>query len=302
MLKEENGTLVFSKIADHMNKVASHFVRNTASLGGNIIMAQRSRFPSDIVTILLAVGSSISIQTVSERLVLTLEEFLESPPCNQKTLLLSIWIPHWNSVSKSSDSSGHLGYEESTILFETYRASPRPLGNAVAYLNSAFLAQISLSKKSGNHILDNLQLAFGAYGCKHAIRARMVEKFLEGKQVTAAVLNEAIRLLREMIVPEEGTPSPGYRSSLAVAFLFKFLYPLAKGLSSERCNNGYVNSSLDMGSKDGFPNQLDRGDLPLSSNQVLGFNKDYFPVGEPITKAGAELHASGIFFFLIIVL
>lgn len=300
VLKEGNETLVFSKIADHMNKVASHFVRNTASLGGNIIMAQRSHFASDIATILLAAGSSVSIQRVSERLVLTLEEFLEMPPCDQRTLLLSVRIPYWNSVSNSSDGNRHLDYEQSTILFETYRASPRPLGNAVAYLNSAFLAQISFSKNSGDHRLDNLQLAFGAYGCEHAIRARKVEKFLVGKKVTASVLIEAIRLLRATIVPEEGTPNPGYRSSLAVAFLFSFLYPLTNGLTSEYCNghlNGYVNSTLDSSSNDGLLYHPNHRDLLLSSSQVIGLNKEYFPVGEPTRKAGAELQASGIFPF-----
>ncbi|GJN24593.1 hypothetical protein PR202_gb12343 [Eleusine coracana subsp. coracana] len=56
--------VVFSKIADHMEKVASGFVRNTASVGGNLIMAQRDQFASDIATILLAAGSSICIQIV----------------------------------------------------------------------------------------------------------------------------------------------------------------------------------------------------------------------------------------------
>jgi abscisic-aldehyde oxidase len=63
--------VVLSKIADHMEKVASGFVRNTASVGGNLIMAQRDQFASDIATILLATGSSIRIQVSSERLTVT---------------------------------------------------------------------------------------------------------------------------------------------------------------------------------------------------------------------------------------
>lgn len=54
-----DGELVFGKIAEHMDKVATPFVRNMASLGGNLIMAQRYQFSSDIATILLAAGSTV---------------------------------------------------------------------------------------------------------------------------------------------------------------------------------------------------------------------------------------------------
>src|SRR6185312_8396473 len=110
-----DGNLVFRKIADHLNKVASPFVRNTATIGGNIIMAQRLQFPSDIATVLLAAGSTVTIQVASKRLCLTLEEFLQQPQCDSRTLLLSIFIP-----DRGADG----------ITFETFRAAPRPCGNA----------------------------------------------------------------------------------------------------------------------------------------------------------------------------
>ena len=308
--------LVFTKLADHMDKVASQFVRNTASLGGNLVMAQRNQFPSDIATILIAVGASVCIQVPSKRLILTLEEFLRRPPCDQGTLLLSIFIPYWNSSKNpslninSNIDFGAIG--EPVLLFETYRAAPRPLGNAVAYLNAAFLAQISLHKISGDLVLDDLCLAFGAYGNKHAIRARKVENFLVGKSVTASVLLEAIRLLRETIVPTEGTTYSDYRSSLAVAFLFKFLQPLLRGLIElgndaldisnaivpAECLGGRPN-----GHSDALPmkesklkdlNQPDNNDLLLTSKQLVGYSTEYHPVGEPTKKVGAEIQASGI--------
>ncbi|KAI6669715.1 hypothetical protein NL676_004600 [Syzygium grande] len=45
------GGIIFRKTADHMEKIASGFIRNTASLGGNLVMAQRFHFPSDIATL-----------------------------------------------------------------------------------------------------------------------------------------------------------------------------------------------------------------------------------------------------------
>ncbi|KAJ1702644.1 hypothetical protein LUZ63_002423 [Rhynchospora breviuscula] len=275
VLREDKAsTLVFKKIADHMNKVASPFVRNIASVGGNLMLAQRQQFESDIATILLAAGSSVSIQQGLERITLTLEEFLEKPPCSDRTLLLSIIVPSWAHYN--------------SILFETYRASPRPLGNAVSYVNSAFLAQTSIDEETGNVVVENIHLAFGAYGTEHAIRARKVEDFLKGKIVTSSVLLEAIRLLKEEIVPKSSTPHAEFRVSLAVGFLFKFLSPLAKGLSEPgkivpvECQNG-----------ESYMESRNADDIPISSRQEILLSSEYSPAGEPIKKAGAELQASG---------
>ena len=146
-----DGNRLFKKIADHLNKVASPFIRNTATIGGNIIMAQRLPFASDISTVLLATGSTVTIQVASKRLCLTLEEFLEQPPCDSRTLLISIFIPYWGS-----DGDG--------ITFETFRAAPRPFGNAnaVSYVNSAFLAKTSEDAASGDNLIEDMCLAFGA--------------------------------------------------------------------------------------------------------------------------------------------
>lgn len=318
VLKEEseslfpsNGRFMFTKIAEHMNRVATLFVRNTASLGGNLMMAQRWQFPSDITTILLAAGSTICIQLPSERQGLTLEEFLERPPCDQTTILLSIYIPCGksdnNSSSEINKSTVLKAARQSNFLFETYRASPRPLGNAVSYLNAAFLGQTSLHETSGELVLDDLRLAFGAYGNKHSIRARNVENFLVGKPVTGSVLLEAIRLLRETIVAKEGTKHAAYRSSLAVAFLFKFLQPLlelGKGshldISDVSGSTTFLNGShggrspaFKKSSTSSGHDQSDSHNLVLSSKQEVNISTDYFPVGEPTKKAGAELQASG---------
>ncbi|KAJ3669997.1 hypothetical protein LUZ60_010321 [Juncus effusus] len=279
---DKKSTLVFSKLADHMNKVASQFVRNIASIGGNLILAQRNQFDSDIATILLAVRSSVTIHSGSERVTLSLEEFLEKPPIDNQTLLLSIFIPSWASYNN--------------VLFETYRAAPRPLGNAVAYVNSSFLAQIAPDKETGEIFLDNICLTFGAYGTEHATRVRKVEDFLKGKKVTASVILEAMRLLREMIVPRDGTTHPEYRVSLAVGFLFKFLSPLAKDLPQPEklVNVEDTNGTINRGKFDESDKALRHGhDVSISSQQEIVLNFEYKPVGEPIQKAGAELQASG---------
>ncbi|XP_037443764.1 probable aldehyde oxidase 2 [Triticum dicoccoides] len=279
-----DGTPVFRKIAGHLSKVASPFVRNTATIGGNVIMAQRLQFPSDIATVLLSAGSTVTIQTASKMLCLTLEEFLEQPPCDAKTILLSIFVPDWGSDN---------------VIFETSRAAPRPFGNAVSYVNSAFLARTSGDAATGELIVDEICLAFGAYGVDHAARARKVEEFLKGKSMSASVILEAVRLLKDVISPSEGTTHPEYRVSLAVSFLFSFLSSLAtdldepakaitpNGLSTNGTMNGNGASSLEKQSK------VASNDLPIRSRQELVFTEEYKPVGKPSTKAGAELQASG---------
>jgi xanthine dehydrogenase iron-sulfur cluster and FAD-binding subunit A len=254
LLKEEkDSSLVFNKLVDHMNKVASQFVRNIASIGGNLILAQRNQFESDIATILLAAGAIVHIQEPSKRSSLMMEEFLDRPPCDDKTILLSIFIPSWASSSN--------------LWFDTYRAAPRPLGNAVSFVNAGFLALTSTDNTSGDTVLDYIQLAFGAYGTEHAIRARNVEEYLKGKIVSPAIILEAIRLLREAIIPKEGTTHPAYRVSSAVGFLFRFLSAMGSNPA----------------------------ELSLTSQQDVEITKEYSPVGLPIKKVGAELQASGMF-------
>ncbi|XP_062212643.1 indole-3-acetaldehyde oxidase [Phragmites australis] len=274
-----DGNLVFRKIADHLNKVATPFVRNTATIGGNIIMAQRLQFPSDIATVLLAAGSTIAIQAASKRLCLTLEEFLQQPPCGSNTLLLSIFIPDWGSDG---------------ISFETFRAAPRPFGNAVSYVNSAFLA-----RTSGSHLIEDICLAFGAYGVDHAIRARKVEDFLKGKSVSSSVILEAVRLLKDTVSPSEGTTHPEYKISLAVSFLFSFLSSLGNSSNAptkiDNPNGPYTNG-ITNGTTEHLREEyikVDSNDLPIRSRQEMVFTDEYKPVGKPIKKAGAELQASG---------
>ncbi|XP_020525175.1 indole-3-acetaldehyde oxidase isoform X2 [Amborella trichopoda] len=263
---EAASSLIFEKIANHMNIVASKFIRNTATLGGNLIIAQRDEFPSDIATILLGAGSSVTIQTPRETLSLTLEEFLETPPCDSQTLLISIQIPSWNQFHSPSKTNGRNGSErEKRLMFETYRAAPYPLGGALAYLNAAFMAEVSVDESNGDLVLGSLRLAFGAYGTRHAMRAKKVEEFLEGKSLTPEILLEAIQILKMFIFPKEGIRKSGYRSSLAVGFLFDFLSPLVKGLAEPKQrlkleeHDLFVSSKIQNKSQNGYTNAV-KGD------------------------------------------
>ncbi|XP_048234114.1 abscisic-aldehyde oxidase isoform X3 [Ricinus communis] len=283
--------MVLRKIAVHMEKIATQFVRNLSSVGGNLVMAQRNSFPSDIATILVAAGSFVCIMTGTLHEKLTLEEFLGRPPLDLKSVLVSLRIPNYRSNQNISPKKG------SKLLFETYRAAPRPLGNALAYMNAAFLVDVIWSSgTSGGIVINSCQLAFGAFGTKHAIRAKEVEEFLTGKMLSDVVLYEAIKLVKATIVPEDGTLYPTYRSSLAVAFLFDFLSPLIETLSDGWLNE-HINISMfkdaQLKQNNDWMDPVKFPTLLSSSKQVVQINKEYQPIGAPIMKSGAALQASG---------
>lgn len=232
------------------------------------MIAQRKHFPSDIATLLLAVDSTVSILTRGQQERFSFEEFLYGPPLDPRDVLLTVHIP--------SGSNG----SNSRVVFDSYRAAPRAHGNALPYLNAAFLADVSSS--SSGVVVNYARLAFGAYGTRHATRARNVEEYLAGKTLSNGVLDEAVRLVRGAVVPEEGTDHPAYRTSLAVSFLFSFLTKLVGG------DGPMLEVAAE--SKD--------ESLLSSGKQLIQSSREYYPVGEPLPKYGAAMQAAGLFVLL----
>ncbi|CAJ1971163.1 unnamed protein product [Sphenostylis stenocarpa] len=298
-LKEESRSdfisdyvMMLEKITDHMSKIGSGFLRNTASVGGNLVLAQKNNFPSDIAVVLLAVDAMVHIMTGTQFEWLTLEEFLEKPPLGLESVLLSIKIPSLKlNQSQSSEP-------RSRFLFETYRASPRPLGNALPYLNAAFLVKVSPCKDSGGTVVDTCRLSFGVYGSKHAITAKKVEEFLAGKLLSVSILYDAVNLITASIVPKDNSSKTAYRSSLAAGFIFQFFNPLLK---TAVITNGYFNGHTNHPFVEDFElkdnqKQVHHDKVPTllsSGKQLLEAGCEYHPVGEPIIKSGAALQASG---------
>ncbi|EOA26467.1 hypothetical protein CARUB_v10022516mg [Capsella rubella] len=267
-LKEESKSFyVFKKIAAHMEKIGNHAIRNSGSIGGNLVMAQSRKFPSDITTLLLAVDASVYMLNGRKTEKMRLEEFLELPSVlDSKRVLLKVEIPSCTAACG----------DDTEFFFKSYRAAPRSIGNALPYVNAAFFALVSRQEPSRKGVtVDKCFLAFGSYGGDHSIRAVEVESFLTGKLLSYSVLYEAVGLLKGIIVPEKDTPHPEYRKSLAVGFLFEFFYPLIE--SGHRLHN------LDTGKSLPF----------LSSSQQVLESNEYQPVGEAVIKVGATLQASG---------
>ncbi|XP_059314993.1 abscisic-aldehyde oxidase-like [Lycium ferocissimum] len=289
-LKDENkvdlgsyGKLVSQKLAYHIEKIATPFVRNSASVGGNLVMAQKNGFPSDIATLFLGLCASVSLMTSHGLEKLTWEELLWRPPLESRTVLLSVSVPFKKDLN-------------SKFLFETYRAAPRPHGNALAYVNAAFQADVSLCQN--DVLINNIKLAFGAYGTKHATRAKKVEEYLTGKILNVHVLYEALKLVKLEVVPEDGTLHPEYRSSLVVCYVFEFLYPFTDVHSAISGGllagiNDISVEKVSSSSKDGCISQERKQTLLSSAKQVVESSTEYCPVGKPMKKVGAAMQAAG---------
>ncbi|KAE8656722.1 Indole-3-acetaldehyde oxidase [Hibiscus syriacus] len=288
----ENKT-VFKKIAEHMEKIASGFVRNSGSVGGNLMMVQRKQFPSDIATILLPVDAIVNLMVGQKLEKLTLEDFLGRPPLDSRAILLSIKIPVWELTKDISSET------DTMFLFETYRAAARPLGNALPYLNAAFLAKVSFCRNSTGAILNTCRLSFGAFASKHPVRARNVEEFLIGKVLSVGLMYEAVKLLETTVIPKDGISHSAYKSSLAVGFLFEFLSPLINApdqISGGLCDgdNCYMLKDSSKIKENNYKlNGTKFPTLLSSSKQNIQSSDEYRPVGQPVTKVGATIQASG---------
>ncbi|EFJ19454.1 hypothetical protein SELMODRAFT_419181 [Selaginella moellendorffii] len=257
---------VYLKLAEHMRKVATLHVRNAGSVGGNLILAQKLGFDSDIATLLVGAGASVKVVTQKfGESRQSVEDFVAAT-WDGKSILKSICIP---------------SYSKQDVRFDSYRASPRPLGNAVAYVNAAFLVNLS-----GDGRVCESRLAFGAFGGEPTCqRATEVERFLEGKVVDSGVMLEAIQLTKVSIVPKKGTSKADYRSSLVASFLFKFLSSLAAPSSSIVPELPYIT-------------QAQNGSTPRSSRKIMSGRQTLQEhlqgaVGQPMSKVMGELQASG---------
>ncbi|KAF3635022.1 hypothetical protein FXO37_26192 [Capsicum annuum] len=113
-----------------MEKIASPFVRNSANVGRNLVMAQKNSFPSDIATLFLELYATISLMTNHGIEKFTWEELLSRPHLDLRIVLLSIC---------------------KTVKKDQTRRHPA-----------------------------NIRLAFGAYGTKHATRAKKFLNALTG--------------------------------------------------------------------------------------------------------------------------
>ena len=71
-------SVVTDGLVSHLKKVANPHVRHRASVGGNLIMAQRSCFASDLVPLFLVIDATVKlVASCGEPSIMALEEFMK---------------------------------------------------------------------------------------------------------------------------------------------------------------------------------------------------------------------------------
>eukprot|EP00250_Pteridium_aquilinum_P022285 c25340_g1_i2 orf=145-4443(+) len=283
-------------IASHLRKVANPHVRHRASVGGNLIMAQQFFFQSDLATLFLAAGAMLHLVGSSRKMhSLSMEEFLQRGLLEPGWLLESISLPleltdksdAW--ICTANDKSAHHSGSNSDLrfkcYFKSYRAAPRDLGNALAHINAAFLANISSSTHTGAcSTVADVRLAFGAFGKAHAIRAHRVESYLCGKTLNPSILLEAITLLKDELKPAlQAAKMSSYKLSLAVGYLSDFLAPLLAA------SDGALSKTLIAKPENGAAG----GRMHISGKQTLPDWGERYLIGKAMEKSEAKIQAAG---------
>lgn len=195
----------FSALIDAANVFAAWQVRNAATLGGNICNASPA---ADTVPPLLAYSATVKVTNGLNERVIPLESFFKGPGktvLERGELLTSIAVPK----TMGGCAFLKLGKRQSSIL---------------AVVNVAALLETE------DTTIQRARVALGSVA-PTPVRARNVERFLEGKKMTESNLKEASKHVLEDISPiNDIRGSARYRKDMSVVLTGRTLE-----LAARRC-------------------------------------------------------------------
>ena len=146
----------------HMMRLATTEIRNAGSIGGNLYLAKRWGFPSDLVCVLMTLNATVLVKFAGkiEPEEYSMADFIS---CDQLQLdgtviIQSITVP--------------IAPSENTFI-RTYKVSRRPQ-NAHAFVNAGFAANVATKAKK----FSNVCIVMG-HVAKFTQRMPKTEKFME---------------------------------------------------------------------------------------------------------------------------
>ncbi len=258
-------------LAYHGQFIAGLQVRSAGSVAGNIFItrdhAKRGEpFPSDLFTVLSALGTKITIASETYDGGLKQFELMEMPATEalpEDSIIVCFDIPF-------SQKSEHL---------QTHRIARRPQ-MAHPIVNAGFRVRLNDKNEVGEITIILGGLATMIY------KATKTEQWLKGKVWNAKTLNEVLAVLKqevlEVTVPmeEEGITTE-YRLQLAETFFYKFYLHVALQIDSKDLKKPYVSAA-------------NHDIRPLSQGtQEFTLYPEVFPLTLPIIKRAAFVQASG---------
>ncbi len=283
----KKGTSVLDALDFMARRTAGRIVRNVASVGGNTMLVLKhiskgsgEPFPSDLFTVLFAVGAEVRFFELKgkggfKENTLTATELVEAvakePSLADRIVLASYAIP--------------LGDPREVVLAQ--KVALREV-NAHSIVNAT--THFALDK---DLVVQSVALVFGAIA-PYPWRASETEKAMQGQELTldsvarlskilagevAGELDRWKERLRE--VPDEGFTAE-YRTQLAVSFLYKAIVNalLARGVDVPEA---LVSSG-----------EVQWGNWPISNGKQTYQSQAFkAPVSQPIIKVTAMYQTSG---------
>jgi abscisic-aldehyde oxidase len=187
-------------------------VRSVGSIGGNLCMAKKNGFLSDLATILIGAEATVTLATSpTATRVISLLEFVSTPSfASSNEILLSISIP-FNRVGDH---------------YNSYKVAMRAT-NAHAFINAAFKVNVD----SKTNLITHSVLAYGGVmqydiAGAHPIRASRTEAYITGRPLTQETLQASLKILNDEVKPVGERAE--YRQRLASSYFYKFFLSLLK--------------------------------------------------------------------------
>nr|DBA20049.1 TPA: hypothetical protein GDO54_015790 [Pyxicephalus adspersus] len=204
-------SILFRALLQQLSTLGGAQIRNTASLGGNIISRSTT---SDLNPVLAAGGCTLNLASKDGTRQVPLDDSFFSAPANSflkaEEILVSIHIPY-------SMKGDHL-----SALRQAQRRE-----NALPIVTAGMKVQF----EEGTDIVKDIHIFYGGVGAS-TVCAKATRKALIGKHWNEDMLGEACRLiLDEVSLPPS---APGgmveYKRTLTISFFFKFYLEILQQL------------------------------------------------------------------------
>jgi xanthine dehydrogenase/oxidase len=261
------------ELARHGKFLAGLQVRSAGSVGGNIAITKAHTrrgepFPSDLFTVLLTLGATVSVGS-------------RSFPGGTRTFGLDELPPLEDLPADALFVQFSVPWSRPGERVQTFRVARRPQ-MAHPIVNAGFRCRLDAD---GRAAPDGVVVVFGGLASCNA-RMPRTERALAGRRWDSATLRESLRVLaaevESLTIPMDGEGfTVEYRRALALGFFYKFYLRVAHEVCPSEIDPANLCAAA-------------LGDRPLShARQTFSTDPGRESVTRPIVKRAAFAQASG---------
>ncbi|KAK9811378.1 hypothetical protein WJX72_002855 [[Myrmecia] bisecta] len=264
-------TSTFAALAEQLRWFAGNQIRNTASVGGNVVTGSPI---SDMNPIYMAAGATFTVvgEGTPEREVPAEDFFLGYRKVDLKPheILLKVFIPFTDK------------YEYVKEFKQAHRRD-----DDIAIVNAGMRMKLRQTP-TGSWEIEAAKIAYGGVAPK-TIMAPLAQKALVGELLEQFTLDRAIRAVGQDVRINKDAPGGmvEFRQSLAASFLFRFFMHVAIKLESDAA--GYQAAIPPE-----FRSAVAKFERPASHGlQYYSQVPDQDIVGQPVRHLAADLQVTG---------